>query len=623
MQEQSGLTALVTAWERRWRLRQTVGWLARGVIPGLLLGILLALLSRLRPWLTNEQVLVVSVIAVVAGLIGLLGVVWLRPQSAVESARRFDVTFGLQERVSTALELLDGRIQAHPDLVERQVDDAYRQARSVQATEQLPFILRGQEWGVALILAAFLGLLVILPNNQATAGAGDDPERAAIIDQGIEAIEDSIEAVATDPMLDDATREELLEALEANLTILEDDAISADEALAIMGDVEDLLRREANQMTQQLDRNDAALQQAAEALQRETNPADSETGETGDPSEGSEAAPGSNSPSEALQEAIDQLDRDDPGSQSETETNPAIDPSQIEEAGQALRDTNSTAADFLEDAATALRRNESDAAREALEDAQESLEQTEQAQQEGRDSAEQLEEQADQMEQAQEPFSQPGGLPGQEQAQQQGDQQGQQGEQQGNQQGDVGQQGQGEQGQQGQSETGQQDQQGQQPGEQGQQASGAQSAQQAGENQSDQGASSPASEAGSPGEQAGNLSQDTSGSEGGEQGETDQVTDGGERQYQEVFDPRRLNQGGDTDIQLEPDMGDSPLREGDFAENPLGDVTVPYDQVFSDYAGAANEALESGYIPLTLRDVVRDYFTSLEPRRAAPTQSDD
>ena len=42
-------------------------------------------------------------------------------------------------------------------------------------------------------------------------------------------------------------------------------------------------------------------------------------------------------------------------------------------------------------------------------------------------------------------------------------------------------------------------------------------------------------------------------------------------------------------------------------------MTVPYNQVYSDYANAANHALDSGYVPLGLRDVVRDYFTSLEP----------
>jgi hypothetical protein len=40
---------------------------------------------------------------------------------------------------------------------------------------------------------------------------------------------------------------------------------------------------------------------------------------------------------------------------------------------------------------------------------------------------------------------------------------------------------------------------------------------------------------------------------------------------------------------------------------------VPYNEVFSDYSEAANRALDQDYIPLGLRDVVRDYFSSLEP----------
>ena len=40
---------------------------------------------------------------------------------------------------------------------------------------------------------------------------------------------------------------------------------------------------------------------------------------------------------------------------------------------------------------------------------------------------------------------------------------------------------------------------------------------------------------------------------------------------------------------------------------------MPYNQVYSDYEGAVNEALESGYVPLGLRDVIRQYFSRLEP----------
>jgi hypothetical protein len=89
---------------------------------------------------------------------------------------------------------------------------------------------------------------------------------------------------------------------------------------------------------------------------------------------------------------------------------------------------------------------------------------------------------------------------------------------------------------------------------------------------------------------------------------------GQEREYEEVFAPRRvIDQEGDDVIVLETEDGDVPVREVDRAENPEGEVTVPYNQVYSDYANAANQALDTGYIPLGLRDVVREYFTSLAP----------
>ena len=71
--------------------------------------------------------------------------------------------------------------------------------------------------------------------------------------------------------------------------------------------------------------------------------------------------------------------------------------------------------------------------------------------------------------------------------------------------------------------------------------------------------------------------------------------------------------GGNNQIQLQTDASDQPFAEGDFDDNPAGESRVSYDTIFSEYESAANRALESDYVPLGLRDVVRDYFTSLEP----------
>ena len=40
---------------------------------------------------------------------------------------------------------------------------------------------------------------------------------------------------------------------------------------------------------------------------------------------------------------------------------------------------------------------------------------------------------------------------------------------------------------------------------------------------------------------------------------------------------------------------------------------MSYREVYADYAAQAGAALEGSYIPLGLKQYVRDYFSSLEP----------
>jgi hypothetical protein len=46
------------------------------------------------------------------------------------------------------------------------------------------------------------------------------------------------------------------------------------------------------------------------------------------------------------------------------------------------------------------------------------------------------------------------------------------------------------------------------------------------------------------------------------------------------------------------------------ANNPS---VVPYEQIYPQYAQSASEALDRGYIPPHLKDLVRRYFSQLEP----------
>lgn len=83
--------------------------------------------------------------------------------------------------------------------------------------------------------------------------------------------------------------------------------------------------------------------------------------------------------------------------------------------------------------------------------------------------------------------------------------------------------------------------------------------------------------------------------------------------YDEVYVPYRLDEeGAGVDVGREGDegvaVGDAPLPAPQG-----GRAAVPYRQVYADYATQAGAALEGGYIPLGLKQYVRDYFSSLEP----------
>jgi hypothetical protein len=83
--------------------------------------------------------------------------------------------------------------------------------------------------------------------------------------------------------------------------------------------------------------------------------------------------------------------------------------------------------------------------------------------------------------------------------------------------------------------------------------------------------------------------------------------------YDEVYVPYRLEQEG---VGVEIDrQGSEGMPTGDtpFPAPQGGEAGVPYREVYADYAAQAGAALEGSYIPLGMKQYVRDYFSSLEP----------
>lgn len=82
-----------------------------------------------------------------------------------------------------------------------------------------------------------------------------------------------------------------------------------------------------------------------------------------------------------------------------------------------------------------------------------------------------------------------------------------------------------------------------------------------------------------------------------------------------IWQPQRLQESG-TPVQLESGQAETTQGAQSSARPaPEGGSVVPYQQVYRQYAQAADEAVSSGAIPLERRELVRRYFSALDPQR--------
>jgi len=85
--------------------------------------------------------------------------------------------------------------------------------------------------------------------------------------------------------------------------------------------------------------------------------------------------------------------------------------------------------------------------------------------------------------------------------------------------------------------------------------------------------------------------------------------------YDEVYVPYRFDEeGAGVDVGREGAEDDGvPVGDAPLPIPEGGQANVPYREVYAGYAAQAGAALEGSYIPLGLKQYVRDYFSSLEP----------
>ncbi|MBW4439242.1 MAG: hypothetical protein KME04_19030 [Pleurocapsa minor GSE-CHR-MK-17-07R] len=606
------LEKLVRRWDSRWRRGRLALWIPRALAAALAACIMLAVIARLTPLLTSGALLAVSVIILLAACIVTGTVVWLRERQVLTAARRFDRMLGLNESVSTALELRDGAIRTTDEFLSLQLADARDRASSAPASLMIPMGWRWRELVGVAALIAILALLIALPNPNDLLAAQDANVREAIA-EAAETVRDLTQQVAADDALTDAERQRLLETLQTSLETLNQSDVSPEEAFAALSDAESALEGLSQSLGQQASEAENAAQQAADALREMTGSGGAGAGDAfqqlaqqlqdmaSQTGQMSQADP-------ALQEAYEQLQQAAQQMQQGAGQNPGM----------------QQAAGNMQQAAENMQNGQTSAAMQNLSEAAEQAQQAGEQNQQTQESAEQASQQAQQAQQAQQNLSeQQNGQEGQS-SEQQG-QQGQQGQQSG-QEGQQGQQGQsgqdGQQGDQGQSagqsdnpsESGGQQSQSGQSGQTGQQA-GAQQGQQAGAGEQPDGSqmSGAAGAASGAGDDSGETAQGQTSAGQGAQDAANAPDGEGQREYEPIYAPVRLGGTGTEESFLQSDDPNAPVIQGEFAQNQTGNSTVPYNQVFNSYANAANQALQNNYVPLGMRDIIRDYFASLEP----------
>jgi hypothetical protein len=568
------LTQLIRVWSNRARLQSSLHWLFLGAAGGLGVSLIIAVLARVFPILSTDATIIFSVACLLIGTATAFAWPWLRTLRATPAtwARRFDQQFVLKERLSTALELREGLVVTNNDRMRKQQQsDAAQAAQNVDVRTALPLRLSRRFVLYAFALALALAATIALPNPQQEVLANRAQMQQAVEEQ-LKQLEATRQDVEQSTALNDNQKKQVIQALDDAQKALSDPSSTPEKALAAINDAQsklDALRDQSwpNQ------RDD--LQRAGQALAPNelTNPL-------------ANALENSN-----FQKAADAL-----RNMTQPNGQPLNDPQrqrvadQLEQMARNVQNTDPATAQQLRDAAQKLRQGQDQAAQQALNKAADALNQA--GQKETVD--QQVNKAQASMEDARRAVSEASNKEnGQESnaATQSQDQKGQSQTDQTNQAGANGQ-------------PGSNSQNGKQPGAQ----SGTNSA------NADQGQS------GSQGQtQTGSAASNTDPSGNAQAG----VVNGpGDNAHHEdvgsdnsVFAPSRLNNSGQN-VVLPEDKGQNvPNPNGSNNPGVSNQASVPYQQVFPQYAKTADEALANGQVPSDLRDYVHDYFSSLDPRQ--------
>ncbi|MCL5995925.1 MAG: hypothetical protein M1546_07700 [Chloroflexi bacterium] len=549
---------LIRAWSARARLQHSLHWLFFGLACGLGIALVIAVLARIFPILSATAVVGFAVTCALLGALSAFLWPWARAwrRSPASWARQFDQQFKLKERLSTAIELHEGTLDMQNDSLRRQQQaDAGQVAEGIDIHKRLPLRLSERYILFTLAIGLALTLAIALPNPQQAVLANRAQLQQVLAEQ-LRQVEEVKQEVEQSPALDQQQKKQVIQALDEVQQALGDPTTTPEQAMAAINDVQsklDALR-------------DQEWPDQREDLQR--------AGQSMAPDEMTNSLANSleNGNFEQAAEDVGNLTQQKGGQPLNDEQRQRI-ADQIEQMARSVQNTDSATAQQLREAAQKLREGKDAEARELLAKVAEMLKQASQKEATGR----QIEQAQIAMEDTRRAVSE---ASNQSQA-------------------STGQQGEGENSQ---AET---------SGAQGQNQEG-----QTGRN---------TTELGQGNAQLGNRQNGATGSEAAVSGNAQGTPGNGSPNSAHHEDsgsdssvyapPPRLADNGEG-VGLPDENGknvpDPNARSNTGASNT---ASVPYQEVYPNYAKAADEALQNGEVPSGLRDYVRDYFSSLDPRQ--------
>ena len=554
MISQSVFSQSIAPLRRRWQLRDSIraGWMTLGA--GLGITALLLIAGRFFPLLPSLSLLLIG-LSLTAFLLAMGQLwVWLRPLPPGYLARAGDALLGLDERLTTAWELLTGKLDTAPMLRDAQLTDALARLRRADVRRALPLVASPRRMsavgGVLLALMLSVAALAVLPNPQ-NAVLQQRRQLDETLDAQITELQqlqtellaqpDSALATQVEPLTD--TLSELIEKLQAARA-----DHSAGEAMAALSAAKESLAQVEN-----------ARQPAAQSLESVANAL-------------------AQSDSATAQQMADALKNGDAQQAADA----------LAQAGESAGDPESKSlADALSQAAQAAAASGNSELAQSLQQAASALsqaangEQSQSVQQALQQAAAQL---ADAGAQAQAAAQAAQALANIQQAQQALAQQS----------------GAGQGGNQQQAGTGN-----------GQQGNGAG----AGANQGSGTGGGNGSGRGEPG--AGNDGLYSVNGANGMIPTDNGANQNRLENYDSVFAPAHIGGEGGEFVVPEPQNPGGGVDVGEVPGSPnrdAGSATVPYTEVFRQYSSQANAALENDAIPLGMKDYVRQYFGALEPQ---------